>query len=307
MHFGYAQSSSGLNCKVAQNICPNHDIKFYLYTRNYPTDGIELNVANCNELKRQLQECKDKMFKFLVHGDVGYRHDEFNTEMRSALLKAGDYCIVSVDWSPLSQVNCFNFSARNTHVVGNCTAYTIDQIVQCAKIPLNKTANLIGYSSGAQATAFVQQNLKTGEEVESIVALDPSLFPLELFGTSDLSQQLDPSDAKWVDVHHTAAGNRSQIEPRGHSDFYWDNGQEQPGCGLIDLNIFYPYLCSHLSILEYYPRSFSGRYRARKCQYNGNLPLVNCSSKKYFPAGWPVPFGTAGVYQVSLDSPTESN
>lgn len=51
--------------------------------------------------------------------------------------------------------------------------------------------------------------------------MDPAL---PLFGDKDDSQRIDPSDAQFVDVIHTAMGKLPSglafTEPRGHVDFY---------------------------------------------------------------------------------------
>lgn len=45
---------------------------------------------------------------------------------------------------------------------------------------------------------------------------------------------LDKSDAKFVDIIHTAAGTLGYMHPLGHCDFYPNNGRaSQPGCNNI--------------------------------------------------------------------------
>jgi hypothetical protein len=43
---------------------------------------------------------------------------------------------------------------------------------------------------------------------------------------------LGPEDAKFVDVIHTDPGEAGKILPSGHVDFYFNNGKQQPGCGI---------------------------------------------------------------------------
>lgn len=64
------------------------------------------------------------------------------------------------------------------------------------------------------------------------------------------SDYLDSTDAKFVDVIHTAAGTAGYSKPIGHVDFYPNEGKPpQPGClesytpsGLLNLSKFVEWL-----------------------------------------------------------------
>jgi len=80
--------------------------------------------------------------------------------------------------------------------------------------------HFIGHSLGAHVANFVTRNMTIGR-IGRITALDPAL---PLFGEKPDDQRIDPSDADFVDVLHTAMGTLldgglSFTEPRGHADF----------------------------------------------------------------------------------------
>ncbi len=62
-----------------------------------------------------------------------------------------------------------------------------------------------------------------------MTALDPAL---PLFGVKEPADRLDPSDADFVSVVHTAGGVIGWDDPLGHADFYPNGGKKQPNCGL---------------------------------------------------------------------------
>lgn len=94
----------------------------------------------------------------------------------------------------------------------------------------------------------MQMSLSSRLSLSTLIALDPAL---PLFGDVSDENRIDPSDAEYVDVIHTAGGESSRIkastingtklespralafiEPRGHADFYVNGGRNQPGCGM---------------------------------------------------------------------------
>ncbi|XP_044743734.1 lipase member I-like [Chrysoperla carnea] len=230
---------------------------------------------------------------------MGDHNDQFNSKGRNVCLDAGDNCVISVDWSALTPTNCFNQSARNTPVVGNCTANLIVTIMSCTSISSDQF-NVKGFSFGARICEWVAQRLKpNGIKLERMTKIEPSKrFPGDSFVPQDSSSQQNSTDAKWVDCHHTASGFRSQIEPCGHADCYWNNGQSQPICAGLDNNAFYDHACSHVVGYEYYWSSYNYPFLGRKCEYDDGLPLENCTTETV-RAGWFMPNGTVGQYNVS--------
>lgn len=76
-------------------------------------------------------------------------------------MKCCNYNIISVDYKPIALEPCYIEAARNTELVGKCTAHLIDQLVQ--KHGFNLTQfHVIGFSLGGQAAGFVGNYLTSG-------------------------------------------------------------------------------------------------------------------------------------------------
>lgn len=73
-----------------------------------------------------------------------------------------------------------------------------------------------------------------------IVGLDAAL---PFFATNSPSQKLDATDADFVEVIHTNAGNFGKIETLGHFDYYINGGLSQPACNehKSEYSTLYPY------------------------------------------------------------------
>lgn len=149
-------------------------------------------------------------------------------------------------------------AANNVSPVGQYTARLIQFLVSSNAAPL---ANIVfaGHSLGAHVGNFIAQSLPLSMKLpiihgtllnqsipilsqiinQSIIrflfstALDPAL---PLFGERTDNLRIDPADADFVNVIHSASGTLLDgglafTEPRGHADFYPNTGRNQPGCG----------------------------------------------------------------------------
>lgn len=97
-------------------------------------------------------------------------------------------------------------------------------------------------------------------------------------------QNLDPSDAEFVDVIHTCSGLLGHNQNLGHADFYPNGGKAaQPGC---DFTSDFVGGCSH-------GRSY--RYFAESIQTKNGFLSFECDSWEDYEAkrceGDPVPMG----------------
>lgn len=64
--------------------------------------------------------------------------------------------------------------------------------------------------------------------------MDPTII---FYMGANVSRDLDPGDANFVDVLHTGAGILGQWGPNGHVDFYINGGTSQPGCSQGSLSV----------------------------------------------------------------------
>ncbi|KAJ4428052.1 hypothetical protein ANN_24066 [Periplaneta americana] len=101
------------------------------------------------------------------------------------------------------------------------------------------------------------------------LTLDPAKPIFEIKGLED---RLDPSDAEFVQVIHTAGGFLSFLEPLGHADFYPNGGKNpQPSCSGEEAII-----CSHHLACMYFAESILRPM---------GFPAVECDSWKNFNKG----------------------
>ena len=100
---------------------------------------------------------------------------------------------------------------------------------------------VIGASLGAQVAGYVGSYLDG--RLARITGLDPSG---PLFHSVPRSDRLDWTDARFVDVIHTAGKWVGNDEIIGHADFFPNNGRApQPGCeGRESLDL----TCSHFKV-----------------------------------------------------------
>lgn len=82
------------------------------------------------------------------------------------------------------------------------------------------------YSVGAHIAGLTSNFINSGK-IGRITGLDPTII---FYMSNNRSRDLDPTDAHFVDIIHTAAGILGQWGPSGHADFYVNGGTSQPGC-----------------------------------------------------------------------------
>lgn len=134
--------------------------------------------------------------------------------------------LITVDWEDLASNLYYFESARRTNDVGRTTAELIDFMVSNMSLSLDRV-HLIGHSLGAHTAGFVGSHVKSGK-VGRITGLDPAGPGFYRKGPEG---RLDPTDAAFVDVIHTAVGSAGHYKNLGHVDFYPNGGIFQPGCG----------------------------------------------------------------------------
>ena len=162
--------------------------------------------------------------KLLVHGFSDKSSTLWTRKVRDAYLKKGDYNIFSVDWELLAQAPWYTTAVKNARHVGEYSANFIHMLISTGVTW--SSIHVIGASLGGQAAGHIGYH--TGGKLWRITGLDPSG---PLFHAAPPEFRLDPSDAEFVDVIHSAGkwvGNDDEI---GHVDFFPNLGKApQPGC-----------------------------------------------------------------------------
>ncbi|XP_004927688.1 pancreatic lipase-related protein 3 [Bombyx mori] len=213
-----------LSCVTPPLECPNKNITFWLYTRANEHSPHQL-LADDNNSITEAPWVTDAPIKILIHGYTGHRDFSPNTEIRPAYMKCCDYNVISVDYNNIALEPCYLESARNTELVGKCTAQLIDNLIKIHGFKMQRF-HVIGFSLGAQTAGYMANYLINGR-LSRITALDPAM---PLFVTTDNSRKVDMTDADFVDVLHTNALEKGKLEASGHVDFYANGGLTQPGC-----------------------------------------------------------------------------
>lgn len=67
-----------------------------------------------------------------------------------------------MDYNKVALEPCYLQAARNTELVGMCTAQLIDELVKKHNWQL-PSFHIIGFSLGAHASGYIQNYLKTGK------------------------------------------------------------------------------------------------------------------------------------------------
>ncbi|KAM3964258.1 pancreatic lipase-related protein 3 [Aphomia sociella] len=288
-----------LNCVSPPLECPNVNVTFWLYTRDNIDNPHELFALDKNSLE-SAPWIKDAPVKVISHGYTGHKDFAPNTELRPAYMQCCNYNIISIDYNPIARSPCYYSAAKNTELVGKCTAQLIDELVENHGFKL-ADFHLIGFSLGGQVVGFVANYIESGK-FNRITALDPAL---PLFVTSDKSKKIDSDDANFVDVLHTNCLERGKLEASGNVDFYANGCLNQPGCRTTANESSSS--CSHARAPQYYAESIvtDVGFYAKKCDTWISYMIGWCDlydTKEEILFGEYVSHNASGLYFFSTNS-----
>jgi pancreatic lipase-related protein 2 len=122
--------------------------------------------------------------------------------------------------------------------------------------------------------------------------------------TNNVQQNLDPTDAEFVDVIHTCAGMLGHKENLGHVDFWPNNGKaRQPGC---DIQSDFVGACSHGRSYRYYAESVFTKtgFLAFECESYDDFQAKKCDGDP-IPMGDATPTFARGSYYLETSSGPE--
>ncbi|CAG7723479.1 unnamed protein product [Allacma fusca] len=206
--------------------------------------------------------------------------------------------IISIDWSDLAAAPWYDRAAAATKLVGQKTAKLVNFLVAEGMVAL-KDIHFAGHSLGAHAGGYLGANLGAGK-LGRLTGLDPAL---PLFGEKTDADRIDPTDAAFVDVIHTAAGTLLDgglafTEPRGHVDFYPNSGSHQPGCGIDAFGT-----CSHSRCYAYMGESINNpnAFLACKCNSWDEYNKGQCVCNQSTHLGFHVPTNLRGNFYLKTN------
>lgn len=205
------------------NVCPDNDIKFYLYTPESGRRGLRIDVRN--PLSLELSGWNpNKMNVLIIHGFNGTESKSPMTILRNAYLSRGDYNIFTVDWEPLGKFPCYLSALSNTKLVAQCTAQLYAFMMDNGAASEDTTC--VGHSLGAHICGMLSNYLSVKQH--RIIGLDPARPLIDQYANN--VWMLTRDDAEQVQIIHTNAGFLGEVNQVGHVDFCVNGGRMQPGC-----------------------------------------------------------------------------
>ncbi|XP_054931339.1 pancreatic lipase-related protein 2-like isoform X2 [Dermacentor andersoni] len=169
-----------------------------------------------------------KPTKVITHGwlDAVY-FGQWMTKMKNALLLAGDYNVITVDWRggnglPYAQ------ATANTRLVGAEIAVMIEKLQKVFKANVS-TFHIMGHSLGAHVAGYAGERIPGLGRITGLDPADPYFQHMPAF------VRLDPTDARFVDILHTDGGT------------------------VLDLAMRSAVVCNHERAVTYYLETVSDR------------------------------------------------
>ncbi|XP_026810205.1 inactive pancreatic lipase-related protein 1-like [Rhopalosiphum maidis] len=229
---------------------------YWLYTRDN-TDGQLLNRSEQHMIESTTYN-ENNPIKVIIHGWLGTTQEKdgvcsYNVK---SYFKVGEYNVICVDWKQYSTDITYAVAKARVKYIARDIAHVLTKITYNMTIAYDKV-HVIGHSMGAHIAGFVGKNLPA---LPRITGLDPAK---PMYEKSSSEDRLDETDAIFVDVIHTNAGQNGLDKSIGDIDFYPNGGKKQPNCEKLDKSGS----CSHVSSYHYYAHSIWAKedYIAYKC------------------------------------------
>ncbi|CAG9812274.1 unnamed protein product [Chironomus riparius] len=241
---------------------------------------------------------KDRPTVIYIHGWLeDGEFEESVMAVRSAYRVRDDHNILAVDWSLYSQWNFpipYKSSISKLKDICELMAEQLE-LIRTRGCNCHKSIYLVGHSLGGQCAGLVGRTVKklsNGQYViPKIFALDPAGPGFEfttIVGVTGFDS-ISKDDAKYVQIIHTNGGRLGVEKRAGHSDFFVNGGNEQPGC-LTDI-------CHHRRSWVYFQESVREDeiFMSRQCDsyydfLNGycdknDIKYMGYSSNETYPIG----------------------
>lgn len=265
------------------------DVKFFCVNRNVTSyRQVYLDDSNLSD-KIDLK----KSVTFLIHGWFDNVYRKRFKDIVSAWIKNVDGNICAVDWGRLATYDYIVIKKTNYLKVGKYLAKFIRKLFKRSG-DYNKIT-LIGHSYGAHV-AGITGSLLNGK-IGRIIGLDPAGVLFTHPFVISKKYRLDRSDAKFVQIVHTAGGTIGSSLSAGHQDFYANLGiSPQPGCTVWFTEAVIPgeILCSHYRAVELFLNSLDHRnqFIGYKCDsyrrfkkglcFNNPVDFIGIYSKRIY-------------------------
>ncbi|XP_017891597.1 pancreatic lipase-related protein 2 [Ceratina calcarata] len=250
---------------------PNVDtISFNLYTRQNPENGTLITLNDARSVQASYWNMT-KPTAILIHGWNSDGSSEFNTKIRDAFFQVMDINVIVVDWGKIARDLVYSTVVFDVPYVAKHVAAFIDFLRTNANLRYSNL-KIIGHSLGAHVAGLAAKYVSSNGLVAELVGLDPAKPLYEAQGPDG---RIDRSQAQYVEIVHTCAGLLGLAKSLGTSDFYANDGRDQPGCS-IDLTGGCAHERSYLYFIESIknPKGFPGISESdRSTAYMGGATL----------------------------------
>lgn len=205
---------------------PFKDVKYYLYTPQNPNEPQQLEVGNA-DLLRGSNFDPNRPTRVVVHGWTGDIDSKDIQWIRKEYVQ-DNYNVIGVDWGAGAKAIIYSTSRYRVRGTGEAVAKFIEFLINDGGARLEDILP-IGHSLGGHIVGYIGRFLQqTVGTLPAIISLDPA-GPLFSYGDPD--GRIAITDAKHVEIVHTATLNLGFTKPIGHKDVYPNGGRLQPGCG----------------------------------------------------------------------------
>lgn len=140
------QSRTFGKCFFTEPQCPNQNITFHFYSREFQDKPVELNIGKPKTIYKA-KFIKNRPLIVLLHGYTGHKDFAPNTQLRPAYFRKDNFNIISVDYKPLALEPCYYWATFNLATVANCTAQLLDYLIDEHFFKL-ESIHVIGFSLG---------------------------------------------------------------------------------------------------------------------------------------------------------------
>jgi pancreatic triacylglycerol lipase len=278
--------------EINPTFTPSTDVVLNLFTRTNRNAPVRLQLDAATV--RNSPFLASRPTRIITHGWLGDGEIDFITGAVPALLDAGDFNVIVVDWSAGSQTINYPAAVLRVSPIGQFVASFVDflhenDFLQFAQL------KVVGFSMGAHIVGHIGKNVRRGQ-IDTIIGLDPGdeniillikiikLFILffiintagPLFSVNNPNNRLAATDARYVEAIHTNGGGTGIGAPITQADFFPNGGSSQPGCLTPT--------CSHDRAVDFYLEGLrSNRFFGFRCNNLEEAQNEICAQQ---PGAW---------------------
>ncbi|CAL8122811.1 unnamed protein product [Orchesella dallaii] len=300
-------------------------IHFYYYPNPLnSSEREELSLASSSSFKNAKLQ-RDRHAKIIVHGAGGsclkldFPFRAVEAYLRAKASGRENYNVFCLDYGPLGQPGPIPGDGlpsirKRYEYVGELVSEKATKMILGLKangfVSDFEQIHIIGHSLGGQISGFIGRKIQEKSNYQNMLGRITGLDIMNIFlvynNEVHLKNQLDLSDAKFVDIIHTSPiGLRGDY---GHVDFYPDGGLHQRSCltkGPVS-NVTEMIIggCSHVIVGKYWENSIDHPNAIKACKaeswerYESKKKSRECRPDDSITFGEYVPKDTRGKYYL---------